>query len=76
MSTWRTNGLKKVGTGWVGDVFSPISFDWGTGTSSMGWIGLPETRSNMKMKPCFVSWTVTSVFLPSLVMCARIGGHG
>ena len=40
-----SNGAGFDGIGWVGDVFSPGTSDWGTGISMIGQSGVPCSRS-------------------------------
>ena len=53
-----------VGNGCVGEVSSPGTSLCGTGRSSIGQTGSPVTRSKTKAKPCLVSCTTASIFLP------------
>src|SRR5262249_6631105 len=65
-----------VGNGCVDQAFSPGRLDWGTGRSSIGQIGFPVTRSNVKMNPCFVIWATALIGRPSTLMLMRLGAPG
>ena len=73
---WRSNGAGLVGNGWVGEVHSPGTVDFGTGRSSIGHTGLPVTRSNTKANACFVTCTTALMRRPFTVMSASTGAVG
>jgi hypothetical protein len=72
----RSTGAGRVGSGWVAAVFSPGTFDWGTGRSSMGQSGRPVTRSKTKTNPCLVTWATAFTRRPLTVTSARFGAAG
>ena len=64
MNFWRANGGGLVGKGCVGQVSSPGISLGGTGRSSMGHSGAPETRSKTQTNPCLLTCATTSTVLP------------
>src|SRR5262249_13486100 len=69
----RAKGGGKVGKGCVGEVHSPGTSDLGTGRSSIGHTGLPDTRSNTYRKPFLEASATTSTALPSCFTVASCG---
>ena len=76
MTPCRSNGAGLVGKGCVGLVFSPGTFDCGTGRSSIGQIGSPVSRFSTNRNACLVGCASALTVAAVHVMSNRIGAHG
>ena len=68
------NGAGLVGNGWVAEVCSPGTVDWGTGRSSIGHTGWPVTRSKTYRKPVLLGCMTASMRRPSTTIVPSVGG--
>ena len=74
VTPWRSNAGGLVGNGCVGEVFSPGTFDCGTGRSSIGHTGLPLVRSSTNRNPFLFGCITALILRPSTVMSPSIAG--